>query len=266
MSSTPRRSTWSLSSQRNSSSTSSIFFSSRTAATPNMSLMLMMPSPRTSMWCLMSSEARPTSSPAAIRRTSTRSSATRRKPRMISSSAASDLPMLLLPSSSTPTPSTSTSTPCRLSGGGQGVLHEPLDPVDHQRRRHGGAQHRHPQPVGGIQQVLGYVLPLGHDHAGRLHLEEPLDAGPGPVDGQALQVAQLGRPQDLDPLGVHLLDETGQRQPRLLDAGHRDAAVQAPLAGQQLERQLRVRAEQLADGEAWYVGRHRLPPGGPLRA
>src|SRR2546428_56219 len=58
-SSTPRRSYSTLSSHSTSSTTISTFFRSRTAETPNRSLMLMMPIPRISMWCLMISDPLP---------------------------------------------------------------------------------------------------------------------------------------------------------------------------------------------------------------
>src|SRR5437870_2965182 len=58
-SSTPRRSYSTLSSHSTSSTTISTFFRSRTAETPKRSLMLMMPMPRISMWCLMISDPLP---------------------------------------------------------------------------------------------------------------------------------------------------------------------------------------------------------------
>src|SRR5439155_15769149 len=58
-SSTPSRSYSSSSFHSTSSTTNSIFLASRTAEIPNRSLMLMMPRPRISMWCLMISEPPP---------------------------------------------------------------------------------------------------------------------------------------------------------------------------------------------------------------
>src|SRR5438270_1448047 len=110
-SSTPRRSYSTLSSHSTSSTTISTFFRSRTAETPNRSLMLMMPMPRISMWCLMISLPLPCTDPPCRRLRSTMSSATSRCPRVTRSSASSLLPMPLLPRIRTPTPITSMSTP-----------------------------------------------------------------------------------------------------------------------------------------------------------
>ena len=164
----------SFSSQRTSSITSSIFFSSRTAATPNRSLMLMMPRPRTSMWCLMSSEAQPKSTSPEVRRTSTRSSATSRWPRMTRSSAASDLPMPLLPSSRMPTPSTSISTPWMLAVGAScssrcfwmaSMAADDISGVRSTARR----------ALGDVEQQARHLEPLGHHDAGRVEADERVD-------------------------------------------------------------------------------------------
>src|SRR5262249_33917443 len=61
------------------------------------------------------------------------------------------------------------------------------------------------------------------------------------LGGEAAEVAHLGRPEHLHPLGVHLLGVAGERQPRLLDARHRDPARQAGAAGEETERQAGVR-------------------------
>ena len=72
----------------------------------------MIPIPRSSIKCLVISGARPTSVASLTFLISTTSSATRRWPLLISSRAASDLPIPLSPMIGTPSPYTSTSTAC----------------------------------------------------------------------------------------------------------------------------------------------------------
>ena len=91
--------------------TRSIFCVSLTLNTPNRALTSTIPIPRSSIKCLVISGAVPTSVSSLTLRISTTSSLTRRCPRLISSRAASLLPIPLSPMISTPTPYTSTSTP-----------------------------------------------------------------------------------------------------------------------------------------------------------
>ena len=103
---------------------------------------------------------------------------------MMRSSAASDLPMPLLPSSRTPTPSTSISTAWMLAVGAScssryfWIWSIAIDEIS------GGAQQRHPQPIGALAQQRRHLEPLGDDDAGRVEAEErlrPPDAPP-PAD------------------------------------------------------------------------------------
>ena len=111
-SSSPRRS-YSLSLSHSSRRiTRSIFCVSRTLEAPNSALTSTIPIPRSSIKCFVISGAVPTSVSSLTLRISTTSSVTRRCPLLISSSAASDLPIPLSPVIRTPSPYTSTSTPC----------------------------------------------------------------------------------------------------------------------------------------------------------
>ena len=87
-----------------------------TAPMPKMSLISTMPMPRSSMKSRTISGDSPRSL-CPTRAMSTTSSATSRWPRLISSSAHSLLPTPLSPVISTPTPNTSTSTPCCVTRG-----------------------------------------------------------------------------------------------------------------------------------------------------
>ncbi len=114
LSSRPSRSYSRDGSQRSSWTVSSTRFDERVEAIPNRSLTLITPRPRSSMWWRVSSGHVPIRIDSCRRRTSTVSSATRRWPRTIRSSAHSLLPMPLSPEISTPRPSTSISTAWRM--------------------------------------------------------------------------------------------------------------------------------------------------------
>ena len=88
-----------------------------TAPTPYMFLTLMMPTPRISMKWRTISGASPTRRTSETLQISTTSSATRRCPRLTSSSAASLLPTPDSPVIITPMPNTSMSTPWRVMRG-----------------------------------------------------------------------------------------------------------------------------------------------------
>ena len=111
-SSSPRRSYSFSLSQSSRRITRSMFWVSLTLDTPNNVFTSMIPIPRSSIKCFVISGAEPTRVSSDTLRISTASSVTKRWPLLISSSAASDLPIPLSPVIRTPSPKTSTRTPC----------------------------------------------------------------------------------------------------------------------------------------------------------
>ena len=87
---------------------------SLTDSTPNICFTSIMPIPRSSIKCFVISGAVPTSDSSETFRISTTSSVTSLCPLLISSKAASDLPIPLSPIMRTPSPYTSTKTPCTV--------------------------------------------------------------------------------------------------------------------------------------------------------
>ncbi len=109
------------------------------------------------------------------------------------------------------------------------------------------------------------LQPLGHHHAGGVEAEERLDRLPRRLVAQRLQVGDLGRAQDLHPLGVDLQDVPGQRQPRLLDAVDGDLPAEARLPRDQRQMQARPLVEQRPDRQRRRHGVHHTLTGGGRR-
>jgi hypothetical protein len=85
--------------------------------------------------------------------------------------------------------------------------------------------------------------------------------------GQGEQVADLGVPEHLHPLGMEVLGEAGEGETGLLNAARADRVFEAFVAGDQLELQVVLLvSEQARDGNL-KSGRHRtIVPRSALRS
>src|SRR5207302_9023849 len=89
---------------------------------------------------------------------------------------------------------------------------------------------------------------LGHQLAGDGQVEEIAHALHRRVVLEGGEIADLGVAEDLQAVLVDVLGETGEGEPRLLDARADHAAVEAAFAGEQLEAEVEIPVvEQLAD-------------------
>jgi hypothetical protein len=116
------------------------------------------------------------------------------------------------------------------------------DEVRRGQRRH---QHGHAARLGGDRQLLGRRQAAAHHDARRVAREQRRD----PELARRLVVAQvldLGAAEHEHAARVQLLGPAGQREPRLLDARHGHDAIDAGLARDGSDFQLRA-FEQLTD-------------------
>ena len=146
--------------------------------------------------------------------------------------------------------------------GGEDVLQVGLHRVDEGRGEVGGAQQRHrrpprrrrsSRPATSSPLVTTRQAMSSSKKRGR-HLGLPLRR-------EGAEVAHLGVAEDLDPLPVQVVGEAGQRQAGLLDAGGGDAAVQAPLAGQQGRAAGRTSCRRAGRRRGWRPFGGRVYPG-----
>ena len=220
------------------------------------------------MWCRVSSGQVPIRIVSARRRTSTASSATRRWPRTMRSSAHSLLPMPLSPTMSTPRPRMSSSTPCSSSRATK-LSSSMADDLGHgDGRRHCRAQHRQTAPLGLEDHLAERFQPASDEDARHLVVLAHLAHRIGAVRGvEAFQVADLAVAEDEDAPFAQILVKPRERKAGFLDVGTQDAAIEAAAAGKKLEIQPQrfgTALKKLADRHASCCAHRRLA--GPPRA
>ena len=164
-----------------------------------------------------------------MRRTSTRSSATSRCPRMMRSSAASDFPMPLLPSSSTPTPSTSISTAWMLAVGAScssryfWIWSMATDDIS------GVRSSGTPSRSAASRRIAGISSPLvTTTHAGLSEKNASTEVRAASSDSVSRYEISVA-PSTWTRSGCTCAHEPRQRQPWFLDALNRDPARRGPI-------------------------------------
>ena len=168
---------------------------------------------------------------------------------MMRSSAASDLPMPLLPSSSTPTPSTSMQHGVDAGRGRQLQLEVLLDRDRWPPTRPAAcAAAARPRSVGALAAAARHLQPLGHDHAGRVEAEErlrPTAARPPPTASRGTR--SPSRPAPAPAPGGPAARNPASASPGFWIRWIGDPPPQPRLPRQQRQPQLRPLVEQRPD-------------------
>ena len=190
-----------------------------------------------------------------MRLISTTSSATRRWPRSIRSSAHSDLPMPLSPRISTPSPKTSSSTECRCSRVASRSSRKADSSLMKAVDSSGVVSTGMPRASAARQQLGRRHQPLGHDEAGDAAAAQLVQDRRAAARPQLAQVADLAAADDLHAAVADVVGVARERQARPLHARQVDAVVEPGPAGREVELQrLRGLVEQLGDHDAGAFG------------
>jgi hypothetical protein len=115
------------------------------------------------------------------------------------------------------------------------LFEQRLDTAVELRRLELAQQQRHPANPGEIEQLAGYLLPLGHEDAGQVEVEERLEPLASLFGSERIQVTDFGFAQDVQPARGETGGVTGQRQAGARDLRVGNGPVQPQVPGQRRE-------------------------------